>query len=97
MKTMSALVLLSCVAVGCVAPAAECNADALYPSVNGDVPLCPWLTDRCDEYVDYNGDGVSDLNDLGAWCQYENDGNSLTLDVSQPPADGNYVWCYTCD
>lgn len=81
-------------------PSGECVRH-LYPSHNGDVPVCQAMVDYygCETFDDYNGDGVNDIQDLLDFCQTERDGDSLTLDVDSIPPGGSMQadWCYTCD
>lgn len=72
-------------------------APRLYPSVNGPIPVCPWMIEGrdCAALEDYDHDGRSDVHDLEAFCRVERDGDSLTMDTQRPGDTSS--WCWTCD
>lgn len=98
MRSLAALmVALIAAACGCP-PGSRCRTAAdLYPSHNGDIPICPWMLEgrECASLGDLDEDGTIDLGDLELFCRRERDGDSLTLDMVSPEA--TTAWCYTCD
>lgn len=104
MRSLALAVLVVATTVGCGglprpggSPACRCDTTRdLYPSVNGDIPVCPWIlaAEGCATIADYDGDGTADIDDLAVYCAERHEGDGLTMDVTAPYSS---AYCYTCD